>query len=58
MKNSRNFYANKVVYKPWGYEYVIYNDNNKIAITLVKINFGHKTSLHCHPKKKNWFYYT
>ena len=55
MKNSRNFYANKVVYKPWGYEYVIYNDNNKIAITLVKINFGHKTSLHCHPKKKTGF---
>lgn len=55
MNNSRNFYANKVVYKPWGYEYVIYNDNNKIAITLVKINFGHKTSLHCHPKKKTGF---
>ena len=53
MKNKENnFYSNKVVYKPWGYEYIIYRDSNRLAITYVKINPGHKTSLHCHPKKK------
>ncbi len=55
MRINKNFYSDKVVYKPWGYEYVIYNDLNKLAITLVKINFGHKTSLHCHPQKKTGF---
>ena len=51
----RNFYSNKVVKKPWGHEYVIYKDKNKIAITLVNIKSGHSTSLHCHPKKKTGF---
>ena len=55
MKNKNNFYDNKVVYKPWGYEYIIYKDSNRIAITFVKINYKHKTSLHCHPKKKTGF---
>jgi mannose-6-phosphate isomerase-like protein (cupin superfamily) len=56
MKNKENnFYSNKVVYKPWGYEYIIYRDSNRLAITYVKINPGHKTSLHCHPKKKTGF---
>ena len=50
-----DYYSNKIVYKPWGYEYVIYNDANLLAITLVKINYGHKTSLHCHPEKKTGF---
>ena len=54
MKNN-NFYSNRVVYKPWGYEYVVYRDSNRLAITYVKINPGHKTSLHCHPKKKTGF---
>ena len=48
MKNKdNNFYSNKIVYKPWGYEYIIYRDSNRLAITYVKINPGHKTSLHC-----------
>ncbi|MDC0449593.1 hypothetical protein OAL70_01785 [Pelagibacteraceae bacterium] len=56
MKNKdNNFYSNKIVYKPWGYEYIIYRDSNRLAITYVKINPGHKTSLHCHPKKKTGF---
>jgi len=56
MKNkNNNFYSNRVVYKPWGYEYVVYRDSNRLAITYVKINAGHKTSLHCHPKKKTGF---
>lgn len=55
MQKGNNFYCNNVVYKPWGYEYVIYNNTNRLAITFLKINSGHKTSLHCHPKKKTGF---
>ena len=55
MSKNNNFYSNRVVYKPWGYEYVIYNNSNRLAITFLKINYGHKTSLHCHPKKKTGF---
>ena len=55
MKNGNNFYCNNVVYKPWGYEYVIYSSANRLAITFLKINSGHKTSLHCHPTKKTGF---
>ena len=54
MKKRNNFYRDKVVYKPWGYEYVVYSSSNRLAITFLKINYGQKTSLHCHPKKKNW----
>ena len=50
-----NFYSNKIVNKPWGYEYVIYSNSDKLAITLVKINYGHKTSLHCHPQKNRFY---
>ena len=55
MKNSSDFYSNNLVNKPWGYEYVAYNHLNLLAVTLVRINHGHKTSLHCHPKKKTGF---
>ncbi len=55
MIKNKNFYSNKIVYKPWGHEYVIYNERSKIAITLVHIKYKHKTSLHCHPKKKTGF---
>ena len=55
MLKGNNFFCNNVVYKPWGYEYVIYNSTNRLAITFLKINSGHKTSLHCHPKKKTGF---
>jgi len=55
MTKNNNFYCNKVVYKPWGYEYVIYSSSNRFAITFLKINYGQKTSLHCHPKKKTGF---
>jgi len=55
VNKNNNFYTNKVVYKPWGNEYVIYSDANRLAITFVKINYGHKTSLHCHPQKKTGF---
>ena len=52
---DNKFYSNKIVNKPWGYEYVIYADRNKISITYVHINYNQSTSLHCHPKKKTGF---
>ena len=55
MKTNKDYYDNRVVFKPWGYEYVVYRDSNRIAVTFVKINPGHKTSLHCHPQKKTGF---
>jgi len=55
MNKKSNFYDNKVVYKPWGYEYTIYRNLNHLSVTLLKINHNQKTSLHCHPKKKTGF---
>ncbi len=55
MKNLNKFYDNKVVKKPWGYEYVVYRDRNKLCITLLNINYKKSTSLHCHPEKKSGF---
>ena len=43
-------YKNKIVDKPWGYEYLIY-ENNLVALWLLHIKPNQKTSLHCHPKK-------
>ena len=39
MKNNNSFYDNRVVYKPWGYEYIIFRNSNRLAITFVKINY-------------------
>ena len=44
-------YRNTKVKKPWGSEYLIYQNDN-IAIWLLKIKKGQNTSLHCHPAKK------
>ena len=43
-------YKNVVVTKPWGYEYLCYQ-NEVLAIWLLYIENNHKTSLHCHPNK-------
>jgi mannose-6-phosphate isomerase-like protein (cupin superfamily) len=43
-------YQNVVVNKPWGYEYLCYQ-NEVLAIWLLFIQKNHKTSLHCHPNK-------
>lgn len=48
-------YDRKIVEKPWGNEYVVFRNKNKLAITLLKINYRNRTSLHCHPKKKTGF---
>jgi mannose-6-phosphate isomerase-like protein (cupin superfamily) len=44
-------YRNKVVMKPWGYEFLIF-ENESVAIWFLRINKGHSTSMHCHPLKK------
>lgn len=44
-------YRNCVVRKPWGYEYLIF-ENDKVAVWFLKINRDHSTSMHCHPQKK------
>ena len=55
MKNISSFYDNKVVFKPWGYEYVVYRNANNLSVTLLNIKFNKSTSLHCHPQKKSGF---
>lgn len=44
-------YKNCVVRKPWGYEYLIF-ENELVAIWRLRINGKHSTSMHCHPLKK------
>lgn len=57
--NSRNVYANvqpntykdRVVVKPWGYEFLVF-ENNVVAVWLLYIKKGYSTSMHCHQQKK------
>lgn len=44
-------YQNVVVKKPWGYEYLMYQ-NNHLGVWFLSIREGARTSLHCHPNKK------
>jgi acetolactate synthase I/II/III large subunit len=44
-------FKGSVVNKPWGYEYLMFQNKN-IAIWFLYIKKGHATSTHCHPKKK------
>ena len=50
MKNKQNNYENNIVRKPWGYEYLVY-ENEYIAIWFLNIKYTHSTSLHSHPNK-------
>ena len=56
MKQKDTLYDNRLVKKPWGYEYVVYRNKNNLSVTLLKINANQTTSLHCHPQKK-WIYF-
>jgi len=49
--NNSKLYFNKIVKKPWGQEYIIF-ENGVVAITMLEINKDNGTSLHCHTKKK------
>lgn len=55
MKKKDSLYDNRVVIKPWGYEYVVYRNSNNLSVTLLNIDYNQTTSLHCHPKKKSGF---
>lgn len=39
-----------IVRKPWGYEYLAYK-NQEVALWLLHILPGERTSMHCHPNK-------
>jgi mannose-6-phosphate isomerase-like protein (cupin superfamily) len=41
----------EAVRKPWGYEYILYQ-NKEVAIWYLHIEPEHQTSLHAHPSKK------
>lgn len=45
MNHKRN-----VVEKPWGYEYLAY-ENEHVALWFLYIASGQRTSMHCHPNK-------
>ena len=51
MSNNKETYKKMVVKKPWGYEYLLF-ENNDVAIWMLYIKYNYATSLHCHPKKK------
>jgi len=44
-------FRNCVVKKPWGYESLIF-ENEQVSVWLLHVNDGHSTSMHCHPLKK------
>ena len=44
-------YSKVVVKKPWGYEYLIF-ENESVAVWVLYLKNGALTSMHCHPCKK------
>lgn len=48
---DRYDYKRCVVNKPWGYEYLMF-ENTEVAIWVLYLKEGHATSMHCHPNKK------
>ena len=42
--------TNKIIKKPWGYEYSVYEDGN-FCIWFLHIHENESTSMHCHPNK-------
>lgn len=47
-------YSNIIVNKPWGYEYLAYQ-NKDMALWVLYIKDGKSTSMHCHPQKNTGF---
>ena len=45
-----NSHESVIIKKPWGFEYLAYK-NDQVALWILHIKKGHKTSLHCHPTK-------
>lgn len=44
-------YRDVIVKKPWGYEYLVF-ENEHVAIWMLQIIRKRKTSMHCHPRKR------
>src|SRR5882672_680707 len=44
-------YSKVVVRKPWGYEYLIFQ-NDSVAVWILYLEAAAETSTHCHPTKK------
>ena len=44
-------YSKVIVKKPWGYEYLVF-ENEFVAIWMLHIVRKRKTSMHCHPQKR------
>lgn len=44
-------YNDLIVKKPWGYEYLVF-ENEHVAIWLLQIIRKRRTSMHCHPRKR------
>lgn len=49
-KHSKVDYKNKVCVKPWGHEFLIFQ-NESIGIWFLRITGGNRTSVHCHYNK-------
>ena len=54
-RNKPSSYDHKIVSKPWGNEYLIFRNSNKLSVTFLNIDYKKSTSLHCHPQKKTGF---
>ena len=50
LKDDHTDYSRVVVRKPWGYEYLIYN-NPFVAVWILHIKSNAQTSMHCHSSK-------
>ena len=50
MNKTEPQYKNVVVNKPWGYEYLAY-ENEHVGLWFLHIEKDQQTSFHCHPKK-------
>jgi mannose-6-phosphate isomerase-like protein (cupin superfamily) len=52
LKNDFLKYEGLIIRKPWGYEYLAF-ENEYVAMWVLYIQHGFQTSLHCHPNKKS-----
>ena len=50
MIKNKTEYKNVIVNKPWGYEYLAY-ENEHVGLWFLHIKKDQQTSLHCHPRK-------
>jgi acetolactate synthase I/II/III large subunit len=51
LSKDKTNYSEVIVRKPWGYEYLIYQ-NKYVSVWILHILKKQETSMHCHPQKK------